>query len=230
MEAPSRLESFLNTHRADGELLEQEGSFTLAREKALLKLADFQLPYDGAWAVKIVQCAVTVENQTGIRIQQTIRETRFGFDCPSSWTLEALESAFFTPEPVSESSVNHLMIALWAVGVGKKRGFLLTLPELAEALLWDGAVMHRVPLEEPIGCSLIVSHRPSVHSFRDWIRVPRLSARLNVEVAKALSERCYTCHVPLELDGRRTEVVLLRCDDGVCTSGFPSAFLRIGDT
>ena len=73
MEAPSQLESFLNTHRSDGQVLE-EGSFTLAREKALTKLAGFRLPYEGAWAVKVVQCASAVHGQTGIRIQQTARE------------------------------------------------------------------------------------------------------------------------------------------------------------
>jgi hypothetical protein len=221
MEAPSQLESFLNTHRADGELLEQEGSFTLAREKALHKLAGFRLPYQGAWAAKIVQCAVLVSNQSGIRVQQTMREIRFGFDCPSNWTLEQLESAFFTPEPGEDPAVNHLMSALWTVGVGNKRGFLLTLPELREALLWDGAVLHRLPLDEPIGCSLTVSHRPSDHSIRDWVNDPGLSRRLNVEVATVLSERCYSCPVPLLLDGRRLDGFQLCPTHGWRGGSFP---------
>lgn len=221
MDAPSQLESFLNTHRADGRLLSGDGSFTLARDKALLKLADFQLPYEGAWAVKVVQCAVCVENQSEIRVQQTVRETRFGFDCPPSWTLDVLEGAFFTPESGDERSMNHLMSALWTVGVGKKRGFLLTLPERTEALLWDGAVMHRLPLQEPVGCSLTVSHRPSDHSLGNWLKDPGLSRRLNAEVARALSDLCYTCPVPLWLDGRRLDGFHLCPTHGWTGNSFP---------
>lgn len=221
MEAPSQLEMFLNTHRADGKMMEQEGSFTLAREKALQKLAGFQLPFEGAWAVKVVQSACRINNQSRIQIQQTVRETRFGFDCPVNWTLDSLEAAFFRPEPGPDPAVNHLMSALWTVGVGKKRGFLLTLPELVEGLLWDGQSMHRLPLNEPIGCSLTVSHRPSDHSLKHWISDPGLSRRLNVEVATALSERCFTCPVPLLLDGRRLDGFHLCPTHGWVGDSFP---------
>lgn len=220
MEAPSQLESFLNTHRSDGQVLE-EGSFTLAREKALTKLAGFRLPYEGAWAVKVVQCASAVHGQTGIRIQQTARETRFGFDCPAEWSLDQVEAAFFTPEPGEDRALNHLMSALWTVGVGKKRGFLLTLPTLTEGLLWDGVVVHRLPLEAPVGCSLTVSHRPSDHSLKDWLTQPGLASRLNAEVSTALAERCYTSPVPLYLDRRRLDGIHLCPTHGWTGDSFP---------
>jgi len=220
MEAPSQLESFLNTHRADGQVLD-EGSFTLAREKALTKLAGFRLPFEGAWAVKVVQAASSVVSQSGIRIQQTARETRFGFDCPADWSLDRVESAFFTPEPGKDRALNHLMSGLWTVGVGKRRGFLLTLPEMTEGLLWDGVVMHRLPLEEPIGCSLTVSHRPSNHSLKDWLTQPGLASRLNSEVSTALAERCYTSPVPLYLDRRRLDGIHLCPTHGWTGDSFP---------
>ncbi|MCA9780964.1 MAG: hypothetical protein KC800_29800, partial [Candidatus Eremiobacteraeota bacterium] len=152
---------------------------------------------------------------------QTSRETRFGFDCPANWTLDEVESAFFTPEPGADRAMNHLVSALWTVGVGKRRGFLLTLPGFSEGLLWDGAVMHRLLLEEPIGCSLIVSHRPSDHSVKDWLLHPGLASRLNAEVSTALAERCYTCPVPLYLDRRRLDGFHLCPSHGWMGDSFP---------
>ncbi|MFA5507094.1 MAG: hypothetical protein WC314_25300 [Vulcanimicrobiota bacterium] len=78
MESPSHLESFLNELKASGQS-QGQGHFTVAREKALEKLAEFQLPFQGAWIVKVVQAVVAFGVATPIAIGQTRRVTSIKF-------------------------------------------------------------------------------------------------------------------------------------------------------
>ena len=112
MERPSQLENFLNSHHSEGRLID-EGSFTLAKEKALSKLASYRLPFEGAWSVKVVQAAVSGGCCHAIDVEIGRKESRFTFQAPPEWTPDALETYFFTPEPGTEDSLNHLTSALW---------------------------------------------------------------------------------------------------------------------
>ena len=50
------LQAYLHDQRAEG-VQDSEGSFTVAREKALTKMAHYALPGEFSWTLKIVQAA-----------------------------------------------------------------------------------------------------------------------------------------------------------------------------
>ena len=118
MEQLSELEKFLHSQSTEGSQ-QGGGSFTLAREKALLKLANFQLPFAGAWAVKLVQAAVSSEAQESISVTLGKRVAIFSFDHAVAWDMDEIETAFFNPEPPKVRRLRHLLSALWQVGVGR---------------------------------------------------------------------------------------------------------------
>ena len=54
MEAPSQLEQFLAGQQSEGEVVDTQSTFTIAKEEALRKIAEFQLPFENAWVVKVI--------------------------------------------------------------------------------------------------------------------------------------------------------------------------------
>lgn len=219
MERPSQLENFLNSHHSEGRLID-EGSFTLAKEKALSKLASYRLPFEGAWSVKVVQAAVSGGCCHAIDVEIGRKESRFTFQAPPEWTPDALETYFFTPEPGTEDSLNHLTSALWTVGVGRKHGFQLSVPGEIESLLWDGEALHRVEGEMASDLfTLTVRNAPRSQG-------PHLtgSSRWNADTVRALATRCYTCPVPLKVDGRRLDGLQFCPSHGWSSNTFPLAY------
>ena len=77
MRGHSELQQLLRQQQAEGKF-DSGGQFTLDRDKALAKLAAFQLPRRGAWILKIVQSAV-LAGATDLKIVQTNFETRVTF-------------------------------------------------------------------------------------------------------------------------------------------------------
>lgn len=78
MEEPSELENYLRREKNRG-TNDSEGKFTLSSEKALAKLAEFQLPFAGAWAIKIIQAIVASGVETEIRVKLKRKESEFLF-------------------------------------------------------------------------------------------------------------------------------------------------------
>jgi hypothetical protein len=118
------------------ERIDSEGSFTIAPEKALGKMAQFSLPGPHWWAAKVVQAAVAggLDGEVVVRIKNERPEIDFPLNCPS---FEKLQSAFLTPELPSDPVLRHLIPALWAVGIGAKSSFKLS-AKTGETLDWDG--------------------------------------------------------------------------------------------
>lgn len=222
MEAPSQLENFINSQRHEGQIL-NEGVFTLAREKALEKLAGYQLPFEGAWAVKTIQAAVSGGVEGPIRVDQTSKETRFYFACEREWSLDLIEEAFFQTEQTDLKSINHLVSALWVVGVKDKRAFQITLPWEQECLVWDGTAIHRVEMEASAEVfSLSVSLFPDFQSkIAGWVVEKTKAARHNAEVSQALAERCFTSPRPITVDGRRIDGFQFAPGHGWGETSFP---------
>ena len=90
------LEDLLQDRAAEGREVE-EGVFTLSSEKILAKLAEFQLPFKGAWAIKLVQAAVVAGCQS-LAIRSTSDETSFDFTALRMWSLADVESAVWQPQ------------------------------------------------------------------------------------------------------------------------------------
>lgn len=203
MDRPSDLEQFLQQLTASG-TSQGEGQFTLAREKALEKLAEFQLPFEGAWSVKVIQSLVASNVNSPIAVSQTRRLTVISCADPPFWDLDGLEQAFFTPQPQGIRTLDHIVAALWAVGLNGGRSFEVSLPHEPSVLLWDGQTMHRVQRAPGREFRLSVTHQ-SAESSASWLYNQVEASRRNTEVATALRDHCYTCPVPLTIDGRRVD-------------------------
>lgn len=198
------MDFFLNQQSESGHW-ESEGQFTLAKEKALEKIANFQLPFENAWILKLVQWAVCGGNTTPIEVALQLKETRFvfgEFDC----TLDTIEQEFFNPEPQGNRALGHLLAALWAIGLAEKSTFLLCLPDQNEGLLWNGDRLERRKLPQvPRQVSLAIGAPQQGTGAVGWVKSMIGSSSRNADLLSILSERCFTCPVPLSVDGRRID-------------------------
>lgn len=204
MEHPSSLKQYLDSCRQEGQQQAGEGTFSLAREKALEKLAAFQLPFAGAWALKIVQAVVASGSSQSLKVYQGKHDASFYFEVPSSWALEQVEDAFFDPHAPVDTSLRHLACGLWAVALNQRRAFELRLPADRTRLIWDGQRLDRLRLDESprVQPSLTISHKnEEVGGSLSNIKVARQIADAN----KALADNAYTCPIPLGLEGRRID-------------------------
>ena len=157
MKEASELEKFLLEQVGEGQH-DSAGKFTLARGKALEKLANFQLPRETAWVSKLVQAAVA-GGSSGIAVRQTPTDTFFVFEPPAGWTLTSVEEAFYDPEVCPERALDHFKRGLWPVSIRDMRPFRLVLPGSTEALFWTGEEFQRRKAETPKYLELTVSHR-----------------------------------------------------------------------
>lgn len=226
MPGNSELERFLRQQSAEGKR-DSEGSFSIARDQALQKLAGFQLPFEGAWALKIVQAAVASGEAQEIRVTLDRTEQRFEMPGLHSWTLEAIEEALFSPDKKGERSIDHLVIGLRGVGLSDLRGFLLGLPDQLEALAWDGENMKRLPLQRPVPhptLSITCKAKFEDGGFFGLSSLKTASQR-NAAVTRVLATRAYTCPIPLSVDKRRLDALEL---DPIHGWGESSQLLAVG--
>lgn len=223
MEQPSDLEKFLNAQGSDGKVQAKEASFTLAREKALAKMAEFQLPFAGAWAVKIIQAAVASGVHTAIRVDLTSKETHFFFPTETPWSLAEIEHAFYQPEPHPERYLRHLVSGLWAAGLNARCSFQVCAPGESSSLIWDGSQTIMAESEKRYDCiAVTVAHGPrDKGGALGWVKAMAGSGARNAETLTALSEHCYTCPVPLTVDGRRVDSLQLCPEFGWGKTTFP---------
>ena len=148
-----------------------------------MKLAGYQLPFDGAWAVKVFQAAVAAGAQEEIRVTLGRRVVVFHFESTQPWELDEVEEAFFNPEPSTVRHVKNLVSGLWAVGVGEKRAFQLRLEGAGESLVWNGETCQRRPLKQSQkGVELVVTHAQG-KSIADWLSDTVEAGRRNSRTA-----------------------------------------------
>lgn len=215
----SELESFLHAQLAEG-TLNSSGQFTLAREKALEKMAAFQLPRETAWVLKIIQAAV-LSGATQLNIKLTGTDTEFHFDVQDGWTLEAIEEAFFNPEISPNAGLDQLKRGLWSVSLNGMRPFHIALDQAGHSLVWTGHDFKRPACKANPGCSLLVSHRtifegkglPILRSFE--------AARGNADLAAELGQNAFVCPIPLTLDGRRLDALQACPSHGLSRGRYP---------
>ena len=201
----SELDRYLCSRQDEGQVVSQDSSFTLGRSEALRKISSFQLPFRGAWAVKLIQCAVAEGSEVPIRVDLTRKEARFYFVL-SSFTLEDFQEAFYNPEPHSNRALQHLVGALWAVGLREKWAFQLCLPGQNACLMWNGETLSLVETKRRYDCAyLAVGHQFSDGGGLGWVKRVVQSGGKNAEILTTLSRWCYTCPVPLTVDGRRLD-------------------------
>ena len=156
----SDLERYLQNEISQG-CKDSSGEFTLCGEKAVEKLAAFQLPGEHTWVLKFVQAAV-VSGCRHLGVFQTYRETAFHFLGSPGFGLQEFENHFLDPEPGQHAGLHHLKQGLWSVSIHGMRPFQFMMRGGHFSLIWDGRQLLRQSASEPLrNCDLLltVSHR-----------------------------------------------------------------------
>lgn len=195
------------------------GQFTIAREKALEKLALFRLPSESYWCLKIVQAAVAA-GASEIKLRQTHSVNEFRLVGAAAWTLEQVEDEFYRVESSPQPGLEHLKQGLWSVSLNDMRPFTLTAPEWSESLAWDGLRLSRQPKTSCTCPVLTISHFPALDRPGLTLRAA-LAAAKNAEVVRELSLHAFTCPIPLSVDGRRLDSLLLSPLHGFSPTSYP---------
>jgi hypothetical protein len=215
----SELEKFLSEQVGEGQH-DSAGKFTLARKKALEKLAEFQLPRETAWVSKLVQAAVA-GGSGGMAVRQTNSDTFFTFEPPPYWSLDSIEEAFYDPEVSSDRALDHFKRGLWPVAIRDHRPFRLVLPGSNQALIWNGLDFQRRPADSVQYLELTVSLRSRFGGVGLPILGAIESARANSATMRELCEYCFTCPIPLKVDGRRLDALQGCPVHGFSPSSYP---------
>jgi len=198
------LEAYLVGYADEGEL-DSSGKFTMDRDKALAKLAQFQLPGDHHWAFKIVQAVVAGGART-LDIRLSLTGSQFAFE--DLWTLEELEAAFYDPEPSSDPALNHCKQALWSVSYAGMRPFQFAPAQSKESLIWTGTSFRRVVSKPEAQARLIVSHRTRQQQQNSWLVVREIEAlQANAALSEELRRALFMCPIPVALDGLRLDAM-----------------------
>lgn len=211
----SELEKYLRSQEGEGQK-DSEGVFSISREQAIKKLAGFQLPFDGAWALKLVQAAVATGVCGGIHATLNRLEQSFELVGVNCWSLEELESSLFNPDCAPERSLGHLITGLRGVGFSDLRGFWVGLPGESHALTWDGEQLGRLKMENRVWNAVIsVTCKARFEEGGFFGFSSFLAAReRNATVGQVLSSMAYTSPVPLHLDSRRLDALELNPNHG----------------
>lgn len=195
--------------RRENGAFDSEGHFSVSGQEALTKLAEFQLPFAGAWALKLVQAAVCGAEAEELCWTLTAATNEFTFAFPPKLGVPRIESAFSDPYPQPETALNHLITGLRAVGLNEKRPFRLETPA-GQALSWDGQRMVRGDCRPaPESFRLEVSTRSLDDEGGLFGMYRQRGPQRNADVTNALSERAFPCPISLELDGRRLDALEL---------------------
>ncbi|MFN8610372.1 MAG: hypothetical protein U0931_22735 [Vulcanimicrobiota bacterium] len=219
MARPSELEEFLQTQLQET-AKDSSGRFTLSREKALEKLAAFQLQGAQGWVLKIVQAVVACRAEE-LTVRQTGTDTEFHFRTQSPWSLEQVEEAFYDPEPGQDRALDHLKRGLWSVSIHKMRPFLMVAEGWSAGLIWTGRELRRTAVAARAGVYLAISHR----TVQEGKGIPLLrnieAASGNAAVLTELRERAFTCSLPLKVDNRRLDALQACPGYGMAKNTYP---------
>lgn len=185
------MDEILNDLREEGRL-HSEGTFTLALEPAMRKLAERQFELPGLYLLKLIQAAVALK-ATAIRVKLKPAEVRFEADLGTTVSPTEVESLLAGPfQDFQSAGLRHLAWA-WAAAASVK-------PQRAELQcagrrlsLADGKLQLE-PYEGAGGLSL----RLQKGNVRWWQRL--LPGRLAEHAL--ISRAAGYCPVPLKLDGR----------------------------
>lgn len=210
MNPSGNLDRFLQNSSSLGQTVDTDQSFSVSKEKALEKLASFQLPFEGAWALKIVQCAVAGGSFDSIKVELMSKETRFTFTGQPDFTLAEVEQAFFDPNYSARTDLVHLVTALRVVGLKDRHPFVLSLAGEPQLLGWDGEEMvnfksHTASAE---AFCLSVSTQPKEKRSRlAGLFSIMAGAGPNAQLTRVLTNLAYVCPYPLVVDGRRVDAL-----------------------
>jgi len=197
----SDLDRFLDGLQGEGQILEERSAFTLSSQEALRKLANFQLPFRGAWATKVIQCAVADNTGSSIEVRFSGREVHFVFAI-ESFTADDFQSAFYSAEPSRNRALQHLVEGLWGVAFQEGRAFQLVLSDAEKGLIWNGLTLQQVEAE-PGDVRLTVGRVVETSQKLAWLKETLQVMSKKAEIVGHLADLCFPCPVALTVDGKR---------------------------
>lgn len=176
--------------------------FTLAWDQAVEKLSSFQL-YAGAWALKMVQCAVA-GGASRVQFLCTDEQVMVRVLFSSSWTANEVRDALVQLAPPGDRSLGHLVLAFRALAFGEQRDVELYLAGQHEGLRWSQGRLEFCRREKALDhLRLLVAHpaggkvsRGSSAGSARWS---------NADVIRALSKHCFAAPIPVDADGLRVD-------------------------
>lgn len=215
----TELETYLLERSSDGSF-DSSGVFTLNQDKLLAKLAKHQLPFEGAWALKIVQSIVAGGNTSPLKIELDAKSTSFYFS-NFGFELEELYAGLLNPTQPSNRSLSHMLVGLWAIISLEHWGFQLVFPHSNKALVWNGDSLEQIATSKvkETAC-LTVALIPKKASSSGSIQRQDL-ARRNQNLFSVLKTYCFVCPLPLSVDGKRLDTLLNHCGPELYDGAFP---------
>ena len=218
------LKAFLENQAAEGKA-DSVGSFTVAREKALQKLAAFALPQAYDWVLKIVQAA-NIWRVPKMVVRQTRIATSFYFCPPRDQNFPseaAIVGALENPALDHENPIHAIAMALRSLVQQTRLSFVL-------AVRQDGEMYKPIYAGDDVSALSPQSREAWSYLTRDGVRLtvshfqgsesltgrylPTFSGqpRRDVEILAKLEERCFASAVPIDVDGRILGMVFPRGD------------------
>lgn len=190
------MDSFLEGQADEGETVDEMTPFTVSSEEALRKLASYQLPFEGAWILKMVQALVAGGTSSEIVISATSEDLSVCGPFPSDWVPESIMRAFLTPEPSEVRSLQHLVVGLRVVGLEQKCPFEIHWAD-GRRLLWDG---------ESFELEQAGAGKPKIWialpvEVEGWLKRGKAASRRNAAMTRVLREGAFVCPLPIYFDG-----------------------------
>ncbi len=202
------LQAFLDAQRVTGEVQSERQAFTLAREHALRKLAQFRDPFEHAWIVRAVQAGVALDPYCPIRVRLGQAGVHVGYE-QRAIDLKQVEQSFCDPESRTEPALQHLSSALWSVASKVGWTFELRAQGSSKTLVWSNNDLRLQSLSEHSEVSgLLINRADSSSGGLGWVGRTMANSRFSLEVVDILAERCYPSPAPLVVDGRRLDSLL----------------------
>jgi hypothetical protein len=203
---------------------ESEGRFTLDKDKAWDKLSAYQLPFEQAWVLKLVQAAVT-SGIPELRVKQSGSETTFQFVGQTSWNEEAVTRELFSTSSVVDQGLRHLAIAVRYLAKTAEKLLALHYPD-GTTQVWDGQSFHTESSPYPTEHFELTIFSAQKQGLR-WLVLPVLGAGETAGLGKVLSSLAYTSPIPITVDGRRINGFSSDIDAGATSTTAPFALLPL---
>ncbi len=195
---------------ASAGVLDSSGAFTVGKKAALGKLGAFQLPRESAWILKVVQCAVSW-GAVDIDVKQRRNQTSFAFESQQPFDLDAVRQAMTSTDSHELAYVQHLAVALRAVGSGQGRPLALLLfhGENLRILRWDGETLFFdvETLQSPVEGWVLELQVNFERKGAPGLFRSTGAARKSADESLELTTRASVCPVALRLDGRRLDIL-----------------------
>ena len=205
---------------------ESEGRFTLDRDKAWEKLSTYQLPFEHAWVLKLVQAAVLAACES-LQVKLTGSESSFRFVGQSRWTQDLVTAALFSADSAQDMALVPLAAAVRYLARSADKLLALRYPD-GTTQVWDGEAFHSETSPYPVDCfELTVFSARKSGSFWSLGASGLIDAAM---IGKVLSNLAYPCPIPITLDGRPINGFSNDPNGGATSHTAPVALLPVNPT